>query len=45
MSCEDRLRRCRFEWRPAGEELVCQHADGVDVGSVIDARIGRCLFR
>ena len=42
---EHLLRRGADERRPAGEHLVRHHADGVDVGAMIDVRIGRGLLR
>ena len=36
MCGEDGLTRVAGEGRPAREELVSEHADGVDVGAMID---------
>ena len=43
-AAEDLLRRGADEGRPPGEELVCHHAEGIDVGALVDLPLGHRLF-
>lgn len=45
LGAEQCLRRRGREGRLAGQQLIGHHAEGVEVGPVIDVRIGRGLLR